>query len=329
MDSKRQGISNTVFALSTVVLIIIAAVGFGLYATAASSPGATTAYTTLTKQGATVVVRPTETAGFYNGTIVTFVYPYQYKCLPSLTKYFSNETTAASLTQCEVGAGNATAEQGAAALWVIVPAFAGLSIFGVSKLGASAQGFPVYSNQTIVTQCGASGTPSGCPDHPLLLYSPFFTAVEEHLELKSGYGGLPEGVLPTPAHDHLIDCCFQTVPWYTIVVLVFDPNIFPNAVTGQCTAVAPSNLTDPTGDCLSNYNGLLKALTAHDSGVSTVNANNPIWQTLGGPNLQVVIPGAATAAHITNANSNLFEHFTVNATNYYLPCSNGNLTACK
>ena len=328
MQSSRAGVSNIVFAVSVIVLIVIAAAGFGLYATAPGSTGAPT-HTTVTQSGSTPFARPTETGGYNNDAVGPFVYPYQYKCLPSLTKYFSNETTASALTQCEVGEGDATAEQGAASLWVIVPAFAGLSIFGAGKLGASPEGFPVYNNQTIVTQCGASGTPSGCPDHPLLLYSPFFTAVEEHLGLNTGYGGLPEGVLPTPAHDHLIDCCFQTVPWYTIVVLVFDPNIFPNAVTGQCAAVAPSNLTDPTGDCLSNYSGLLKALTAHDSGVSTVNVGNPIWQTLGGPNAQVVIPGAATASQIANANSNLFEHFTVNATNYYLPCSNGNLTACK
>ncbi len=328
LPAKRSGVSNAIFATSVVVLMIVAAVGFALYATTPGS-GAATEYTTLTKSGPRTLIRPTETAGFYNGSVVTFVYPYQYKCLPSLTSYFSNETSAAALTQCEVGAGSATAEQGAAALWVIVPAFAGLSIFGVGKLGASPQGFPVYNNQTVVTQCGASGTASGCPDHPFLLYSPFFTAVEEHLGLRNGYGNLPEGVLPTPAHDHLIDCCFQTVPWYTIVVLVFDPNIFPNAVTGQCTTSAPSNLTDSSGNCLSNYNGLLRALTTHDSGVATVNANNPVWQTLGDPTEQVVVPGAATVAQIANANSNLFEHFTVNATDYYLPCSSGNLTACK
>jgi hypothetical protein len=124
-------------------------------------------------------------------------------------------------------------------------------------------------------------------------------------------------VLPTPSHDHLINCCFTIVPWYTIVVLDFDPNIFPNAVTGQCVRVVASNLTDPTSNCLSNYSGLVSALTTH-SNSTLVNANNPIWQTLGGPSMQIVIPGAATAAQISNANSNLFEHFTVNSTNPYL-----------
>ncbi|MFI5421262.1 MAG: hypothetical protein ACHQ1H_09885 [Nitrososphaerales archaeon] len=148
--------------------------------------------------------------------------------------------------------------------------------------------------------------------------SPFFTAVEQHLGIASGYGGLPEGVLPTPAHDHLINCCFQVVPWYTIVVLVFDPNIFPNAVTGQCTQVVSSNLTNPTSNCLSSYQGLFDALTTHSNATLVSNKDNPIWQTVGNPSTQIVIPDAASAAQISNANTNLFEHFTVNSTNPYL-----------
>jgi hypothetical protein len=86
-------------------------------------------------------------------------------------------------------------------------------------------------------------------------YSRHSSVVEQHLGITSGYGGLPEGVLPTPAHS--------------------------NAAV-------------------------------------LLNTNNPIWQTVGNPSTQIVIPGVASAAQISNANTNLFEHFTVNSTNPYL-----------
>ncbi|MDE1853294.1 MAG: hypothetical protein KGI38_06055 [Thaumarchaeota archaeon] len=316
---RRTAVSNVLFASVVVILLIVAGSGYALYATKPSSISTTTASSTSTVvTTSTATIRLFMSGGLYNGSVVTFIYPYSYKCVPSLLSFFSNETVAAAKTDCEVGAGNSTAEAGAAALWVIVPAYAGLSVFGVGALGASPEGYATYSNQTIVTDCGASGTQSGCPDHPLLLYSPFFTAVEQHLGMSNGYGGLPEGVLPTPAHDHLIDCCFQTIPWYTIVVLNFDPNIMPNAVTGQCTQVVPSDLPDPTANCLNTYSALVNALTMKNAAIATINANNPIWQTLAGPTTQVVVPGAATAVQLSNANTNLFEHFTVNATNYYL-----------
>lgn len=317
MSRSRFAISNTVFASVTIILLIVAASGFGLYATKPS----TTATTTSTSVETTTVTNRSawsETGGLYNGQVVTFIYPRQYACTPGLLTFFSNQTAAASKTGCEVGAGNKTAEAGAVPLWVIVPAYAGLSIFGVGALGASQQGYPTFDNQTVLTDCGASGTPSGCPDHPLLLYSPFFTAVEQHLGITNGYGGLPEGVLPTPAHDHLIDCCFQVIPWYTIVVLNFDPNIQPNPVTGQCSQLVPSNLTDATANCLNSFSALSSALTTHDSALAQTNGKNPIWQTLGGPTTQVVVPGAATTVQLSNANTNLFEHFTVNSTNFYL-----------
>ncbi|MCL4355033.1 MAG: hypothetical protein JRM79_05230 [Nitrososphaerota archaeon] len=318
MAKGKIAISNVIFASVTIILLVIAAGGFALYTTKQGAVTTTTATsvetTTLTSNRSVWF----ETGGLYNGQVVTFVYPRQYACTPSLLTFFPNQTAAASQTSCEVGAGNGNAEAGAVPLWVVVPAYAGLSVFGVKALGASPQGYPVFDNQTIITDCGASGTPSGCPDHPLLLYSPFFTAVEQHLGITNGYGGLPEGVLPTPAHDHLINCCFQVIPWYTVVVLNFDPNIQPNPVTGQCSEIVPSSLANATADCLNNYSALVNALTTHNSAISQIDANNPIWQTLGGPTTQVVVPGAATAVQLNNANTNLFEHFTVNSTNFYL-----------
>ena len=320
---RSAAISNIIFTIVTVILLIAAGVGFGLFATRSASTVtetrslSTIVTTTVTSTPTTTQADLVRTPAFYNGTVVVFTYPKDYNCTPGVLNFFPNQTAPAKLTQCEVGAGNSTAEQGAVPLWVVVPAFAGLSIFGVSALGASNLGYPTFNNSTLVTDCGAGGTPAGCPDHPHFLYSPFFTSVEQHLNITSGVFGLPEGVLPTPSHDHLINCCFQIIPWYTIVVLDFDPNIFPNAVTGQCTQVVPSNLTDPTANCLSNYTGLVHALTTN-SNATAINAANPIWQTLGGPSTQIVIPGAATTAQISNANTNLFEHFTVNSTNPYL-----------
>jgi hypothetical protein len=325
----RPAISNAIFAVVVVILLVVAGSGYALYATKPSSTSTTTATSVSTLvTTSTATVRLFMSGGLYNGSVVTFIYQYNYKCVPSLLEFFANQTAAAQKTDCEVGAGNSTAEQGAAPLWVVVPAFAGLSIFGVPSLGATTQGFPTFDNQTILTDCGASGTPSGCPDHPLLLYSPFFTAVEQHLGINSGIFGLPEGVLPTPAHSHVIDCCFKTIPWYTVVVLDFDPNIFPNPVTGECTQVVPSNLTNPTQNCLNTYSALINALTTKSSSVASANTNNPIWQTLGDPPIQIVVPGAATAVQLSNANSNLFEHFTVNSTNFYLPCQGQPLGTC-
>ncbi|MGI0090985.1 MAG: hypothetical protein ACREBS_04690, partial [Nitrososphaerales archaeon] len=295
---SNKAISNLVFTAVAIFLLVTTVAGFSLYATKntvgiTTTVGQTSSITTTITTTATSQLPQSaelvQTPGFYNSSVVVFTYAKNYNCTPSILTFFANQTAAAKLTSCEVGAGQSNAEQGAAPLWVIVPAYAGLSIFGVSALGASPLGFPTFNNATLVTDCGAGGTAAGCPDHPNLLYSPFFTAVEQHINITNGYGGLPEGVLPTPSHDHLIDCCFSVVPWYTIVVLDFDPNIFPNAVTGECTQVVPSNQTDPTQNCLSNYSGLVNALITHSNSTST-NANNPIWQTLGGPTTQVVIP---------------------------------------
>ncbi|MGI0091096.1 MAG: hypothetical protein ACREBS_05260 [Nitrososphaerales archaeon] len=341
ISRSQRAVSTIVFTAAVVILIIIAAIGWTLYSTKAAVSLGQTATITTTLSGGSVVtttVKSTITAtgtgpssasklpqtpGFYNNTVVVFTYPKDYNCTPGLLKFFSNQSAPAGKTQCEVGAGNSTAVSGSVPLWIVVPAYAGLSIFGVTQLGASPEGFPTFNNATILTDCGAGGTPSGCPDHPTYLYSPFFTAVEKHINITSGVFGLPEGVLPTPSHDHLINCCLQIVPWYTIAVLVFDPNIMPNPVTGRCEQVVPSNLTNPTGNCLSSFKGLTNALTNHSSAVVSANSNNPIWQTLGGPSNQVVIPGVATAAQISNTNTNLFEFFTVNSTNPYLYNSTG------
>ncbi|BFH72867.1 hypothetical protein SJAV_08110 [Sulfurisphaera javensis] len=250
--------------------------------------------------------------------MITFEYTAQFECTPNGTVFFPNAALNVSKAMgCEVGAGNISAfPKGAAPVFVLVPAFAGLSIFGVQKLGVTPQGFPTFSyeNQTyiILTQCGAALTPTACPDHMSLIYSPAFTAVEQHLGIYNGVFGLPEGVLPTPAHDHLVTFTTNTsIPWYIVVVLVFDPNIFPNPVTGQCQQIVPSNLTDPTGNCLNSISALEAAMTTYDSAVISANQDNPIWQTLKPGALQVVIPGITSPSDLFNTtNSNMVLFFS-------------------
>jgi hypothetical protein len=337
-NRKVLGVSNTVFAATAIVLAILVVVGFGLYATkssvASTVTSPTTEFSTVTSYSTTTlystiyqtsvststvtktVVQPSSGA-FYNGQVITFDYTAQFMCTPPLTAFFPNETAANQTAMgCEVGAAKMSAfPSNAAPIYVLVPAFAGLSIFGVHKLGATAQGFPTFiynsMNYTIVTQCGAALTSTACPDHMSLIYSPAFTAVEEHLGIKNGVFGLPEGVLPTPAHDHLVTFTTNTsIPWYIVVVLVFDPNIFPNPVTGQCTAIVPSNLSNPTANCLNTYSALEAAMQTPSSSVSAANMNNPIWQTLGEPTLQVVVPGISSPSQLSSANSNMVLYFS-------------------
>ena len=143
--------------------------------------------------------------------------------------------------------------------------------------------------------------------------------MEDHFNLTNGYGGLPLGVLPTPAHDHLLDTPtkYPNVEWGTIVVLVLDPNILPNRATGMCTATDPSNLSSPTGNCLTTLNALKAAMTTCSSAAANFNAagKNPTWQTLvsvgGSPCAQVFVPGATSIAQISNLNSNLYIPFLV------------------
>jgi hypothetical protein len=273
-----------------------------------------------TASGAAPTANATASGGFLNGNQVTFIYTGNYICSPNSSALLGNSSEVANsekVTQCEVGA-SALNQSGALPVWVSVPAYAGLSIFGVPSLGATSQGFPTFQNMTVVTDCGAGGTNSSCADHPTFLYSPDFTAVEKHLNITNGIFGLPEGVLPTPAHTHIVstNASGASVEWYAITVLVFDPNIMPNATTGKCTQVVPSNVTNATGNCLTSLAALQRALVTSSS-ATAVNGNNPIWQTLGGPTKQVVVPGVTMVTQLANSNTNLDLDFAVKDTNYY------------
>ncbi|HEV2316145.1 MAG TPA: hypothetical protein VGV89_01030 [Thermoplasmata archaeon] len=266
-----------------------------------------------------------EEGGFTLGQVVTFTYngTNTYLCTPGMSTMFpgnSTATAAAGTTMCEVG----NAQQNAifqVPEWVLVPAFAGLSVFGVSALGASSDGFPTMNGTTVLTDCGAGGTKAACVDHPTYLYSPLFVAVEQSIGKPGGYGGLPPGVLPTPAHDHVINTStdYPNVQWGTIAVLVLDPNILPDRASGACTATVHSNLSNPIGNCLTSLAALDRAATTCSSSVVAYNTAtaNPIWKTLNGLAKgtvcdQVVVPGDLTIPQINaNLNGNLYIPFKV------------------
>ncbi len=252
--------------------------------------------------------------GFTGGQVVTFVYngTNTYFCTPGLLTFYANATQAAGKTPCEVGAANQTSVVQVPE-WVLIPAFAGLSVFGATSLGANDRGFPQVQGKALLTDCGAGGTPTACVDHPTYLYSPLFSKVERYVNITNGYNGLPEGVLPTPAHDPLLNTSttFPNVAWGTIAVLVFDPNIWPSRSSGSCSATVTSNLSSPTKNCLTSLSALDAALTTSDSAVANANKGEPIWQALGDPSTEVVIPGDLTISEINNLNSNLYIPFAV------------------
>lgn len=264
---------------------------------------------------------PAEAGGFAQGQVVHFTYSGQWECKPVLSVLVPGVASAASnVTQCGVISANVNSvEPTQLPEWVIVPAFAGLSIFGVTALGATAAGFPQFKasggTSVVATDCGGGGSPTGCADHPTYLYSPLFAAVENYLNLTTGYGSLPLGVLPTPAHDHLVNTStsYPNIPWGTIVVLVLDPNIWPDRATAQCTATVTSNLTSPTGNCLTSIAALDRALLTSSTAVGTAGSfsDNKIWKALGGPSAQVIVPGDVTIPQINNLDSNLYIWFPV------------------
>ena len=301
--SSRRGIS--VVAIVVVVIAIVTGLSY---------------YELVVRPGGTSSTSgPLESGGFTQGQVVTFVYngTDTYQCTPSITTLYPGNATAsaaAARTPCEIGAANQSAVL-QVPQWLLVPAFAGASVFGIPSLGASARGFPVANGTSVPTDCGAGGTPTACADHPTYLYAPLFTSLEKQLNLTSGADGLPLGVLPTPAHDLLLNTTptYPNVPWGTIVVFVMDPNIFPDRATGVCTTVTASNLSSPTANCLTSITALDAALTTCSGAAAQYNAanQNPVWQVLRAGCDQVVVPGDLSVGEINNLNGNLYIPFAV------------------
>ena len=92
----------------------------------------------------------TASGGFLNSQPVTFLYGGNIYAIPASNTLLGNSSevvNSLAFTNCEVGAaGNNT---GQLPLWITVPAYAGLSIFGVPALGASQQGFPTSKQRNI------------------------------------------------------------------------------------------------------------------------------------------------------------------------------------
>lgn len=335
-DRKKVGVSNLVFAGVTILLVIVAAIGFILYATKPSTTQTITSYSTIYSTSYSTLVSTTTTTttttytktvpqlksgGFLNGKVITFIYTAPAQPFPNGSVFFPKaKMNLSAASWFEVGAVQNLSyyPKGAAPVFVLVPAFAGLSIFGVPQLGSTPEGFPTftYNGKTyvVLTQCGAGLSPSMCPDHMDLIYSPAFTVVEQYLGIYNGVFGLPEGVLPTPAHSHIVTFSTnQSIPWYVVVVLVFDPNIWPDPLTGkpEFPGLVPSNLTDPSANVLNSIQALQKAMVTHSSAVEEANKNNPIWLALGKPTTQVVVPGIVSPDQLFSlSNSNIVLFFS-------------------
>jgi hypothetical protein len=274
-----------------------------------------------------MIMGGTTQAALYKQQVVTFKYTSAFTCDPGLASFASNKTEAnlaAAQTSCEVGGGNSTVLiTNAQPVFLLVPVFAGLSVFGVPALGSTSQGYPTFDGKLIFTQCGAGGTGSACADNPSTVYSSLISQAEKGSGITSGTGGMPQGVLSVPAHDQLVDFIGgPSIPWYVVTVLVFDPNIFPDATTGQCHQWVASDLQNPTGNCLNSLLDLSTAIQTTTSATAKANSAqaDPFYSAMGSPQTQVVIPGGATfVSSTTPPNSNLVLYFSVTTGNPYGP----------
>ncbi|MCL4371769.1 hypothetical protein M1373_00390 [Candidatus Marsarchaeota archaeon] len=263
---------------------------------------------------AAVVPTANESGAFFNGSEAVYVYSGNYSCYPPLSALPNSQSNASSVTQCY--AGISAPKTDALPDWILVPAYAGMSIFGYSAYN-SIDGFASFNNSLVYTDCGAGGTQSECPIDPKLVYSPLFSAIEA--EDTNFSSSLPAGVLPMPAHTHFVNTTFSEdlIPWYLVVVYVFDPNIMPNATTGKCVQSVASNLSNPTGNCLTSLAALERAASTYSNATVNANSGNPIWIAMGRPEAQVYVPGYANGSSIGNPNTNIVVPFAVKPGNFY------------
>ncbi len=252
------------------------------------------------------------TGGFYNGSEVEYVYTGNYTCYPALATSNSSLAQVANSYPCYSGI--QTAQSQALPDWQIIPAYAGISIFGKNSSG----GMPKYRNATVYVNCGAGNSTSMCDSDPEYGYSPEFAAIERTLNITS-FEGKPFGVMPLPAHSHIVNNTFNgdPIPWYVIDVYVFDPNIMPNATTGRCSQIVSSNVSDPTANCLTSANAVELAAGTYDNATANANADNPVWIALGSPRTEVYIPGYGNNTRFGLPNTNVVVPFAVKAVDFY------------
>lgn len=271
---------------------------------------------------------PTETSSgaFLNGRIVTLQYTANYICSPSVSSIYpgsSNISIISSFTNCTVRTpGNLYSTF---PVWEIYPAYAGLSTFGINSSTSSVdQEYPIYNGAAIHTDCGSEGTPAACNYVPRYIYGSNTFKTEREFNIYNGLnnGTVPEGIFPFQSYDYILLDNYSGIatPWYVVLVRVFDPNIFPNATTGKCTQVAPSNLSNPTGNCLTSFAALQKAYVTKNSYIPTINANNIIWLSDSSPTTQIQIaltPNVIGVSGLLYPDTNIYLIFRVNQTDFY------------
>jgi hypothetical protein len=256
-----------------------------------------TIYPVTTTIAPTVIKVPS--TAIQNGKVVTLGATPSSNCTSTpalLYQNFTDAVAATAITNCEIGIGLSNTT-GMVPYYMLNPAFGGLSMYGLTTWNSTASGYATFRNTTIITNCGASGTPAACNSTKKYFYSYTSSVWERQAGITTGTMGLPEGVLPRPAHDILLPGSINSTPVvsYLVRVWVFDPNIFPNATTGRCKQVIASNLSNSTGNCLNNTAALARAIKTTSTAVVAANKNNILFTSKnippsgGIPPLQAVI----------------------------------------
>lgn len=253
-----------------------------------------------------------QTGAFYNGSVITYDYTGSYSCYPPLSSISPSATTNESAYPCYAGIASNSSQ--ALPDWILVPAYAGMSVFGVN----GTNGMPVFRNSTVYVNCGAGNSSTMCASDPKFVYSPDFAMIENSIGVRS-FEGLPNGIMPLPAHSHLINDTFHNdpIPWYVVIVYVLDPNIMPNVTNGKCTQVVASNVSNPTVNCLTSLAAIKRAMQTEDNATINANIGNPVWDAMGKPSTEVYIPNDTSQSEVGKPNTNMVIPFAAESYNFY------------
>jgi hypothetical protein len=109
LGASTKTVSRKVYAVTTIVLIVAAGIGYGLYASQILKPA------TPTPQARIGV-----TGGFLNNKVVSFQFYLNFSCIGSFTQLFPNDrnaTAAARVTPCEALNGAVTFPPNTVPVW--------------------------------------------------------------------------------------------------------------------------------------------------------------------------------------------------------------------
>lgn len=270
------------------------------------------------------------TYAFQNGEVVRLLYFSNYACTPPASIVFnnsSNSLNASDITSCEMGSSEGVNYTNAIPSYNIVPAFANFSIYGyvgnssiITNYGVSPEGYLIYNFSVIQTHCNAALLNNTCLYKPAYLYSPFYLELQQSIGASNGINGLPRGVMTNPERDIIVPPVKNSTPTLSdkVVVWVFDPNIFPNATTGLCHQIAPSDLSNPIENCLNSTESLQEALNTNNSAVAQINSKNSIWKISGSSLRQAIIPiltedgNFSYRSDLNSPNTNIFSYSCIN-----------------